>query len=665
MVFAYREHTSVTSGVCHLTSCSEEMYKKHVRDLDCPEETTVSNQSNALSAESCTWEGHALTGLKPPPSESFDSYVDSGVGFSHRFEDPTSPFSLSGEVWNLIWTGDSHVTQNVIIPHEESRAIETTVLQPPAQKSNPCNPISEHRESDSAPGGEPQHSSHNHPQDLDTAAIIRPASQNAIKRYFAQNAAGATRDSYRPTALTRQDEELFTFDDREDPWHGLNTRPQAVSTDLRMSPKHALLVRDMCATDDVTKYQSLCTPPSFSIESPGELSFVYPEDDSPPPDIEQWAFTESTSSIVEELAKRLVYDYTEWMTRCYSIHELCQVQSALSETPEPSASSSNTTKQGSKASQTTIPSSISVNTRKRRHEDDGDDEENRKRRSAGIQAPPETLPAKFLACPYSKLDPVRYSDQNLTETSYRGCSRRVFKDISRLKQHLYRVHLPPRYCCDRCFMILGNEALLKEHRRTEPSCQLAPPQFTERMNTEQATSVKRRFPGKNPQDCWYGIFKILFPEAPAPESPYVEAYNTDAVQQFVTYAESHGVALLNGILSQQYQFSGLIGPFEQQVVTEAIEQALPQVLQQLAQNFASTCSQANLPQSSTDNTISFTEVGQNSQETDYTFGAYASTIPGDLSLLPSSFTLQDGGDDGFFPDIIKHPLHRDRSRQRD
>jgi hypothetical protein len=65
-------------------------------------------------------------------------------------------------------------------------------------------------------------------------------------------------------------------------------------------------------------------------------------------------------------------------------------------------------------------------------EDEGDsDEEPRKRRRRN---PPVWDPQqRILACPYSKYNIYRYSEMNVTEKSYRGCTSCFLTDISRLK----------------------------------------------------------------------------------------------------------------------------------------------------------------------------------------------------------------------------------------
>jgi hypothetical protein len=65
-------------------------------------------------------------------------------------------------------------------------------------------------------------------------------------------------------------------------------------------------------------------------------------------------------------------------------------------------------------------------------EDEGDsDEEPRKRRRPNL--PVRDSQQRILACPYSKYDICRYSELNVTEKGYRGCTSCFLTDISRLK----------------------------------------------------------------------------------------------------------------------------------------------------------------------------------------------------------------------------------------
>lgn len=65
-------------------------------------------------------------------------------------------------------------------------------------------------------------------------------------------------------------------------------------------------------------------------------------------------------------------------------------------------------------------------------EDEGDsDEEPRKRRRPNL--PVQDSQQRILACPYSKYNICRYSELNVTEKCYRGCTSCLLTDISRLK----------------------------------------------------------------------------------------------------------------------------------------------------------------------------------------------------------------------------------------
>jgi hypothetical protein len=53
----------------------------------------------------------------------------------------------------------------------------------------------------------------------------------------------------------------------------------------------------------------------------------------------------------------------------------------------------------------------------------------------------------LLACPFSKFDPLRYSDVNFIEREYRGCSTPCLTDISRLKYEALLLIMTP-LCLD-------------------------------------------------------------------------------------------------------------------------------------------------------------------------------------------------------------------------
>ena len=87
------------------------------------------------------------------------------------------------------------------------------------------------------------------------------------------------------------------------------------------------------------------------------------------------------------------------------------------------------------------------------------------------------------------------------------------------RQHLYRVHRRPENYCPRCFEVFESGVLLDEHARQLISCKVAKCPFPERLTDAQVKELKKKWNGKSIEQCWYIIFKIVFPHAPRPRSP--------------------------------------------------------------------------------------------------------------------------------------------------
>ena len=144
---------------------------------------------------------------------------------------------------------------------------------------------------------------------------------------------------------------------------------------------------------------------------------------------------------------------------------------------------------------------------------------------------------RLFACPYHKYDPSRYSRTNLVEKQYRGCSSRYLPNIARLKyglalitrthadrvssnrQHLQRIHERPKNYCGRCYHVYSTRSELDEHTNQASRCAPSMPKYTERMTDEQSSAIRRKHPKETPEENWYRIWRILFPEADAPASP--------------------------------------------------------------------------------------------------------------------------------------------------
>jgi len=117
----------------------------------------------------------------------------------------------------------------------------------------------------------------------------------------------------------------------------------------------------------------------------------------------------------------------------------------------------------------------------------------------------------LFVCPFSKYDPWRYSQHNTAGMNYRGCSSCFLKDISRVKQHLYRVHKRPDHYCEGCFEDFETQEMLDNHTRQRPACEVAEARFPEKMSRDQLYSIKRRRPARDSCETWFIILHDLVP----------------------------------------------------------------------------------------------------------------------------------------------------------
>jgi len=147
--------------------------------------------------------------------------------------------------------------------------------------------------------------------------------------------------------------------------------------------------------------------------------------------------------------------------------------------------------------------------------------------------------------------------------------------ISRLKQHLYRVHRRPEFYCRSCFHIFQSEDQLDIHTRTRPLCELCEPKFAEKMTVEQMASVKRRKPGKMPSDTWFAIFRILFPEA---ESPYADSVSADAIRASMDHFHRRAQVILSALIREQLGNTLVLHSDQQRILDTALESAIAELV---------------------------------------------------------------------------------------
>jgi hypothetical protein len=225
----------------------------------------------------------------------------------------------------------------------------------------------------------------------------------------------------------------------------------------------------------------------------------------------------------------------------------------------------------------------SKRTRSKRDDGKGDDEdEDNDRKRKVHQRPPlpdsDDISHELFACPYSKYDPVRYSGRNLAEKSYRGCASSFLRDISRVKQHLYRVHKRPNHYCGSCFQVFATQDALDAHTRQRPACENSDTRFSEKMTLDQLNSIKRRTKGNDATETWFNIYRTLFPNSTLPASPFCEAASSTAVLSFSERFRCQGPPMLSTLVRTRIQDSIPLGQDEQQLLDNALEEALTEII---------------------------------------------------------------------------------------
>ncbi|KAK5938857.1 hypothetical protein PMZ80_009049 [Knufia obscura] len=154
--------------------------------------------------------------------------------------------------------------------------------------------------------------------------------------------------------------------------------------------------------------------------------------------------------------------------------------------------------------------------------DDDEDEDSGSPKRRKQDALDDGEPRKLFACPYYKHDPIRYGERNTGELHYRSCAGGLYRDTSRVKQHLKRIHHRPDFYCRRCFVTFNTNEQLQKHSSSRQGCDARDCPYPERLDETQQAKIHVKRPGKDPRELWNEIFSIIFPGVPVPDSPYIE-----------------------------------------------------------------------------------------------------------------------------------------------
>ena len=191
---------------------------------------------------------------------------------------------------------------------------------------------------------------------------------------------------------------------------------------------------------------------------------------------------------------------------------------------------------------------------------------------------------KVLACPFSKRYPERYSNLNTLELQYRGCSSGFWTDISRLKQHLYRVHCRPDHYCPCCFEAFDNSDVLDKHSR-QRNCVVKASPFADKITKDQANRIKKKTPRIDKCRCWYNIYSILFPGTPMPQSPFAAETTTELLQSYDSFYRRKAPSRLAAIIESKLTNDASLEPPRLQLPHDLLEDSISELFQQLRNEF--------------------------------------------------------------------------------
>jgi hypothetical protein len=187
---------------------------------------------------------------------------------------------------------------------------------------------------------------------------------------------------------------------------------------------------------------------------------------------------------------------------------------------------------------------------------------------------------QVFACPYYRYDRERYSARNTREVCYRICSSVLLRDISRLKQHLYRVHRRLDYYCGSCYCTFDTQEEVDTHTRKRAACENEEPLFQEKMDKDQMNAIKWRSIRTEPQAEWFKIYRILFHQAVVPPDShtYANGHSAAAVQDFLAYFESEAPMMLSEYLREYVRDRISLSQHIQDILDEAFEHATSRLL---------------------------------------------------------------------------------------
>lgn len=417
-----------------------------------------------------------------------------------------------------------------------------------------------------------------------------------------------------PTASERTDNAMIKHSHER--WNSparLSNKGNSAFQTLKLTGNEIIKDCPSKATFKETPDSSSSCYSAIQVRTPEDPQYEIQSTSSPASEISGLTVTGDLNVLAQDFVGDLVERLVQ---RCVDLYH-GEFRSCTESHSEPSSSTS----QQNIGETPATSQSGSLKRRRQSDKEDGDDYRDGKEDTGPTKRQSRSVSnnVRLWACPYTKFDPIRYSEHNQQdEKAYRKCASATLTDISCVKQHLRRTHREPSYFCGKCYEAFRVKKDLLQHNQV--NCQSGTPKYQEMMTEEQYLLIPKYLTNTVPS--WYTIFNILFEDATQPTSPYVSICDAATIQQFVDLFRLTGpeefLELLRTRLERDPQ-SLHLNTSLRALIEETFEVAFPEYLQRLRTVVNDSLIEYNhvaasqTEQSTTDHTLGISSVPPESQ----------------------------------------------------
>jgi hypothetical protein len=171
-------------------------------------------------------------------------------------------------------------------------------------------------------------------------------------------------------------------------------------------------------------------------------------------------------------------------------------------------------------------------------------------------------PKKPFACPFFISNP----------REHHRCFKLTLNDTARVKQHLRRIHAP-KYYCERCMEKFRDTETHGRHVRQERmTCSPGTSPFSALTHEQQRRLSRKSSQTLSPEEKWFEIWGIAFPDRPRPASPYLDDHLPENLKRFKKFAELRGP----GLIAEQLRLASpiLLQELHAEVISRRLEDCI-------------------------------------------------------------------------------------------